>query len=236
MMTKALSPFSARALVENWHEIPKVLIGAWKRTMHQDVLVEVALCVDNEESRNRKGRFALAGALTFATIAVVAWMNSGPGPDVYYGVAVVAAVCTIACSFIAGDQLIDSGDRSLAFDLYHTGFGNNLRELCTFLGITRDKLKSTNLMEAATAVLDAKAREFVTVEHSLRIGLGRRLKRQDWKFDPAWNKAREAFSAAYDVFERFELVESVEKKGDEWKSYITRAEAKLASEEDSLGP
>ena len=26
------------------------------------------------------------------------------------------------------------------------------------------------------------------------------------------------------------------KKGDEWKPYIARAEAKLASEEDSLGP
>ena len=236
MMTKALSPFSARAIEENRGDIPQVLIDAWKRTMRQDPIGEAIICRRDDDLKRRRGLFMLTGALFFAVVAIISLAFTVKLSSIYLIPVIVCAVAAVFCALPAVDLLAFRSDRSRAFELYHIGFGSNISSLCNMLQVSREQLKSTNLMEAATAVLDVKAREFVVVERSLMIGLGRRLKRQDWKFDPAWNNARGAFSAAYDMFERFELVEPVEKKGDEWKPYIARAEAKLASEEDSLGP
>ena len=237
MMTKALSPFSARAIEENRGDIPQVLIDAWKRTMRQDPIEEAVICRGEDDSRRFRGLCMLTGAVFFAVVAIISLAFSVKwSSNIYLIPAVLCAVAAILCLFPSIDLLAFWSQRSRAFELCYVGFGSNISSLCNMLHVSREQLKSTNLMEAATSVLDAKAREFVIVEHSLKIGLGRRLKRQEWKFDPAWNNARGAFSAAYDMFERFELVEPVEKKGDEWKPYIARAEAKLAAEEDSLGP
>ena len=236
-MTKALSPFSARAIEENRGDIPQVVVDAWKRTMRQDPVEEAVICRRDDDLRRRRGLFMLSGALFFAVVAIISLAFIVKlSSNIYLIPAILCAVAAVFCASPAVDLLAFRSDRSRAFELYDIGFGTNLQSLCNMLQVSQEKLQSINLMDAATAVLDEKALKFVTTEHSLKIGLGRRLKRQDWKFDPAWNTARQALSDAYDVFERFELVEPVEKKGDEWKPYITRAEAKLAAEEDSLGP
>ena len=149
MMTKALSPFSARAIEENRGDIPQVLIDAWKRTMRQDPIGEAIICRRDDDLKRRRGLFMLTGALFFAVVAIISLAFTVKLSSIYLIPVIVCAVAAVFCALPAVDLLAFRSDRSRAFELYHIGFGSNISSLCNMLHVSREQLKSTNLMEAA---------------------------------------------------------------------------------------
>ena len=226
------SRFSARAIERNHHDVPQVLVDGWIKIMHQDPILEANTCRLDEDGRRFLGLSAVVGVAMFALLAVIAGMNTREQFDVYRIFLGVGVLGAIGCFFVAATWLIERSERSRAFDSYVHGFGRNLSNLSEMLGVSFEALRSVNLKTSAMNVLNQKALKFVETERSLKAKLGIRLKRHDWKFDPTWNEDREAFSFCFDVCERFDLVEKVEKKGDAWRPYITWAENLLASGEN----
>lgn len=217
--------------------IPTHVPNGWKTFTGEDMFVEAAACRKLQVRRWLTGVASLVVCVLFAL--GLAWSMPRLPVDrsfdltsfIYFG-SLAGAICTgIGALWL----LVSRPGRVDKFESWHSGVGRNLRDLCDYLGVSPKELRGINLLAKATEVLDKKAREFVVTERALLMGIGRRLKREDWKFDPKWNEARDAFSYCYEVMQVFCLVEPVDDPRDAWKPYITRAETTLASEENALG-